>query len=69
MSEDEITNMVMKLLKLSNAEKERVLRIVREHKPQKIAKALKNSYTYTKYGKEKTMTLDEFEKMLKRFRF
>lgn len=70
MSEDEIADMVMKLLKLPNDVRERVLRIVREHHPAKISKALKNTYVYTKHGKEKTtMTLEEFEKMLKRFRF
>lgn len=70
MNEDEIADIVMKLLKLPEHERERVLRIIREHKPQKIALALRNAYTYTKHGKEKPlMTLEEFEKMLKRFRF
>lgn len=69
MSED-IADMVMKTLKLPEDTRERVLRIVREHHKAKILKALKNSYVYTKHGKEKTtMTLDEFERMLKRYRF
>jgi hypothetical protein len=59
-----------KLLGIKPEEREKLLRIIREHKPQKIVKALNDVVFYDKRGRAKvTMTLDEFEKMLKKVRY
>jgi hypothetical protein len=59
-----------KLLDIKPEEREKLLRIIREHKPQKIVKALNDVIFYDKRGRAKvTMTLDEFEKMLKKVRY
>jgi hypothetical protein len=59
-----------KLLDIKPEEREKLLRIIREHKPQKIVKALNDVIFYDKRGRAKViMTLDEFEKMLKKVRY
>lgn len=59
-----------KLLSLKPEEREKLLRIIREHKPQKIMKALNDIILYDKHGKRKVLiTLEEFEKMLKKVRY
>jgi len=59
-----------KLLDIKPEEREKLLRIIREHKPQKIVKALNDITFYDKRGRAKViMTLDEFEKMLKKVRY
>jgi RecB family endonuclease NucS len=59
-----------KLLDVKPEEREKLLRIIREHKPQKIVKALNDVIFYDKRGRAKVvMTLDEFEKMLKKVRY
>jgi RecB family endonuclease NucS len=59
-----------KLLSIKPEEREKLLRIIREHKPQKIVKALNDIIFYDKRGRAKViMTLDEFEKMLKKVRY
>jgi hypothetical protein len=59
-----------KLLDIKPEEREKLLRIIREHKPQKIVKALNDVVFYDKRGRAKViMTLDEFEKMLKKVRY
>jgi hypothetical protein len=64
---EEILN---ELLEVKPEEREIVLRIIREHKPQKIIKALNDIILYDKHGKARVkITLEEFEKMLKKVRF
>jgi len=59
-----------KLLAIKPEEREKLLRIIREHRPQKIVKALNDVVFYDKRGRAKAiMTLDEFEKMLKKVRY
>jgi len=61
---------IIKVLGLPEEEKERVKRIVMNNHPRKILVALENAYKLTRRGKRKpTMTLEEFEKMLKKVRF
>jgi len=60
----------MKLLELSDEDREAVIRIVRENHPKKIMVALENAYLVSKHGKVKPrISLKEFEEMLKRTRF
>jgi hypothetical protein len=59
-----------KLLDVKPEEREKLLRIIREHKPQKIMRALKDIILYDKHGKARVkITLEEFEKMLKKVRY
>ena len=74
MSSDErvkkLEETMSKLLDIKPEEREKLLRIIREHKPQKIVKALNDVVFYDKRGRAKViMTLDEFEKMLKKVRY
>jgi hypothetical protein len=67
---DELVYTLQKLLKLSQEDRERLLRIIREHKPQKIMKALHDVIIYDKRGKTRAiMTLEEFERLLKKVRY
>jgi hypothetical protein len=59
-----------RLLDVKPEEREILLRILREHKPQKIMKALSDIILYDKHGKARVkITLEEFERMLKKVRF
>ena len=59
-----------RLLSLRPEEREALARIIREHRPQKIVKALNDIILYDKRGKARVrMTLEEFEKMLKKVRY
>jgi Mn-dependent DtxR family transcriptional regulator len=74
MSSDEqvkrLEEVLSKLLSLKPEEREILARIIREHKPQKIVKALNDIILYDKRGKARArITLEEFEKMLKKVRF
>ena len=65
MSSDEqvkkLEETMSKLLDIKPEEREKLLRIIREHKPQKIVKALNDVIFYDKRGRAKViMTLDEF---------
>jgi uncharacterized short protein YbdD (DUF466 family) len=67
---EKLEKTMSKLLGIKPEEREKLLRIIREHKPQKIVKALNDVIFYDKRGKAKVvMTLDEFEKMLKKVRY
>jgi len=68
--QEKLVEMIQKLLKLPPETRERIIRIVTENPPQKLKVALENAYKYTKHGKTKpVMTLEEFERMLKRVRW
>jgi len=68
--QEKLVEMIQKLLKLPPEERERIIRIVTQNPPQKLKVALENAYKVTKHGKTKpVMTLEEFEKMLKRVRW
>jgi hypothetical protein len=65
-----LEEVLSKLLSLRPEEREALLRIIREHKPQKIVKAINDIVLYDKRGKARArVTLEEFEKMLKKVRF
>jgi len=68
--EKKLEEALSKLLDIKPEEREKLLRIIREHKPQKIVKALNDITFYDKRGRARViMTLDEFEKMLKKVRY
>ena len=65
-----LEEVLSKLLSLKPEEREALLRIIREHKPQKIVKAINDIVLYDKHGKARArITLEEFEKMLKKVRY
>jgi hypothetical protein len=60
--------MLMEMFQAEAEEREKLLRILMEHKPQKIMKVLKA--VTVRHGRIKTtVTLDEFEQILKKTRF
>jgi hypothetical protein len=67
---EKLADMLQELLRLKPEDRERLLRIIKEHKPQKIFKALHDVIIYDKRGKPRaTMTLEEFEKLLRKVRY
>jgi hypothetical protein len=65
-----LEEVLSKLLEVKPEEREILLRILREHRPQKIIKALNDIILYDKRGKARVkITLEEFERMLKKVRF
>ena len=65
-----LEEILSKLLEVKPEEREILLRILREHRPQKIIKALNDIILYDKHGKARVkITLEEFERMLKKVRF
>jgi hypothetical protein len=65
-----LEEVLSKLLEVKPEEREILLRIIREHRPQKIIKALNDIILYDKHGKARVkITLEEFERMLKKIRF
>lgn len=65
-----LEEVLSKLLSLRPEEREALLRIIREHRPQKIVKAINDIILYDKRGKARArITLEEFEKMLKKVRY
>jgi hypothetical protein len=65
-----LEEILSQLLEVKPEEREILLRILREHKPQKIIKALNDIVLYDKRGKPRVrITLEEFERMLKKVRF
>ncbi len=67
---EKLADTAQKLMQLKPEEREKLIRILREHKPQKIIKALHDVIFYDKRGKAKAiMTLEEFEKLLKKVRY
>jgi len=65
-----LEEVLSKLLSLRPEERETLLRIIREHRPQKIVKAINDIILYDKRGKARVrITLEEFEKMLKKVRY
>jgi hypothetical protein len=67
---EKLADTLYELLRLKPEDRERLLRIIREHKPQKILKALHDVIIYDKRGKTRAiMTLEEFEKLLKKVRY
>lgn len=67
---EKLVEILQKFLNLKEEDRERILRIVEEHHPRKIVVALENAYKVDKRGRKKAiMTLEEFERMLKRVRF
>jgi hypothetical protein len=65
-----LEEVLSQLLEIKPEEREILLRILRDHKPQKIIKALNDIVLYDKHGKARVrVTLEEFERMLKKVRF
>ena len=65
-----LEEILSQLLEVKPEEREILLRILREHRPQKIVKALNDIILYDKHGKARVrITLEEFERMLKKVRF
>jgi hypothetical protein len=65
-----LEEILSELLGIKPEEREILLRILRDHKPQKIIKALNDIVLYDKHGKARVrVTLEEFERMLKKVRF
>ena len=65
-----LEEILSQLLEVKPEEREIILRIIREHRPQKIIKALNDIILYDKHGKARVrITLEEFERMLKKVRF
>lgn len=68
--QQKLIDIIQKFLQLKEKDRERIIRIVKENHPRKIVVALENAYKANKYGKKKPiMTLEEFERMLKKVRF
>jgi len=62
--------MIQELLRLKEEDRERIIRIIKTYPARKILLALENAYKIDRRGKKKPiMTLEEFEKMLKKVRF
>jgi hypothetical protein len=67
---ERLEKILREMLQVKPEEREKLLRIVREHKPQKIMKALRAVIVVDRHGRRKaTVTLDEFEQILKKTRF
>ena len=68
--EERLVEILQNLLQLKEEDRERIIRIVKENHPRKIMVAIENAYKIDRRGKKKPiMTLEEFEKMLKKVRF
>ncbi|MEM2287892.1 MAG: hypothetical protein QW503_02270 [Sulfolobales archaeon] len=66
----ELEELVVAILNLKEEDREKLRRILTQYPKQKVILALHNAYTVTKYGKSRPIvTIDEFEKIVKRTRF
>ena len=68
--QERLVEILQKFLQLKEEDRERIIRIVKENHPRKIVVALENAYKVDRKGRTKPiMTLEEFERMLKKVRF
>jgi len=68
--QEKLAELIQELLQLNEEDRERVIRIVKNNPTRKIMLAVHNAYKIDKKGRKKPiMSLEEFEKMLKRIRF
>jgi len=67
---EKLAEVVSQLLRIPPEDRERLLRILSQHHPRKILVVLSNAYTLSRYGKvTPRVTLEEFERMLRRSRW
>ncbi|PMQ00712.1 MAG: hypothetical protein CBR30_09790 [Dictyoglomus sp. NZ13-RE01] len=68
--QEKLVEVLQEFFKLKEEDRERIIRIVKNNNPKKIVVALNNAYKIDRKGRKKpTMTLEEFERMLKKVRF
>jgi len=68
--QERLVEILQKFLQLKEEDRERIIRIVKNNHPRKIVVALENAYKVDRKGRKKPiMTLEEFEKMLRKVRF
>jgi len=68
--QERLVEILQKFLQLKEEDRARIIRIVKNNHPRKIVVALENAYKVDRKGRKKPiMTLEEFERMLKRVRF
>jgi hypothetical protein len=68
--QDKLVEILQKILQLEEKDRETLIRIIQKHHPRKIVIAVNNAYKITRTGKVKPLlTLEEFEKLLKKTRF